>query len=218
MSSKSFEVIINNTETHPFTVRVENFSHESFLRLLRVSNVANEISDECFVDGVFYDNFRAVNFNDFKVIKVYVPSIHSQNNNVIINTPLCDSDVENPIYRTPRCVVNRKKTPEAPRKRKRYDEEYSDDDDSSDESDDQSSDESDDESEDEAVEDGSDDSHVEALYCIRCFGFNVTTENPIIMCKNRKCSICCHKNCSKGLATFTCDLHNKKKKLCRKLF
>ena len=97
-STKTFQVVLNNTKSQSFTVRIENFTHESFLRLLRISGFTNEISDDCFVDDIFYADYRDVNFNNINVLKVFTPSY--------------DSSIRTPVKKE-----EEKKIPDAPRKR-----------------------------------------------------------------------------------------------------
>ena len=189
MSIKSFKVILNNNIMRPFNARVENLTHEAFLRLLRISGTAQEISDECIVDDVFYDNYRNVDFNNIKVIRILTP----------------DYD---PLLQTPqKCRDHQEKQkipeiPNTPVKRKRSDES-----------------ESEEETvttttSTETVEDNSDESHVEQIFCRVCFGFEPLAENPIIMCdgNGRTCTVAYHQKCC-GIkdprAPFYCYLHKK---------
>lgn len=263
MSERTIKVILdNNIKEQTFIITCDLLNFSSFLQLLKISGFVDEISNLCFVDGVFYDNFDYVNFMSFEVINVFsttffrtknnssensdgtlipqvsqqcedystmqctndntntydmyedyycntitpqvsnVNNVDSSNNtitpqvsnienvdNVDVNNgsneynvfigDSYDSDVDNPYTYSPRCFKKRINTPEAPRKRRkrRDDNDYED-------------------------EDGSDESHVRALYCIECFGFDTSPDNPIVMCSN---SIACHKNCRKD-------------GVCRKLF
>ncbi len=154
-------------------------------------------SDEIKVASYWYDRHHKLHRKQPPV------DVEEQNElgfNVVLETSY-DSDVLNASPEKPRRIRN--KTPRAPRKRNRR--EVSDSEDDSDDSDDV------------MVEDGSDESHVESMYCIQCFGFDSSTDNPIVMCKNRNCSVACHKNCSE-FKVFKCNVHNKKDKVCRKLF
>lgn len=191
MSIKSFKVILNNNIMRPFNARVENLTHEAFLRLLRISGTAQEISDECIVDDVFYDNYRNVDFNNIKVIRILTP----------------DYD---PLLQTPqKCRDHQEKQkipeiPNTPVKRKRSDESES---------------ESEEETvttttSTETVEDNSDESHVEQIFCRVCFGFEPLAENPIIMCdgNGRTCTVAYHQKCCGAKdprAPFYCYLHKK---------
>lgn len=269
MSERKIKVILdNNNKEQTFTITCDLLNFSSFLQLLKISGFVDEISNLCFVDGVFYDNFDYVNFMSFEVINVFsttffrtkntlsensdgtlIPQVSQQcedystvqctndntntydmyedyyctpqvsivnnvdgsndngdnNDNYNTITPQVsnienldnvdgnnssneynvfigdsyDSDVDNPYTYSPRCFKKRVNTPEAPRKRRkrRDDSDYED-------------------------EDGSDESHVRALYCIECFGFDTSPDNPIVMCSNL---IACHKNCRKD-------------GVCRKLF
>jgi hypothetical protein len=191
MSIKSFQVILNNYTMRPFNARVENLTPDAFLRLIRISGTAQEISNECFADDVYYDDYRNVDFNNVRVIRILTP----------------DYD---PSLQTPQKSRNQEKIPEVPNtpvKRKRSDESEA-------EEEEETVTTTVTSTSTETVEDNSDESHVEQIFCRVCFGFEPLAENPIMMCdgNGRTCTIAYHQKCCGAKdprAPFYCYLHKK---------
>ncbi len=175
MCSRSFTVVLDNTIHQKFNVRVENFTSDSFLRLLRLGLAISEIEDECKFDNVVYDNWRNINYNNIidneSIIYVY------KRNPMVLQTPNVKiRKVENPPQLQGKNNV------------KDHEEEV------------------------ETVADEEDDSHVERIFCHVCFGFDSTTENPIILCDalGRTCDVGYHKKCKniRNVSdSFFCDTH-----------